>query len=180
MLQYIRCFKIALQYRGVPTFFVMHIRMGIQMDHQVCSGFIDSPGFASLSVTFQFRSSVRHGTMQAQLARCMFPLAPLTKAAVRQLAAAAALPTQSRPDSQGICFLGKACCRRPPSFLAPWEFDIRLLAVQFRGIFRLPCFAAYVCSVFDSLFNEAGGALRFGCVLNTLLSAKMSLRRSTP
>jgi len=44
---------------------------------------------------------------QAQLARCMFPLAPLTKAAVRQLAAAAALPTQSRPDSQGICFLGK-------------------------------------------------------------------------
>ncbi len=45
--------------------------------------------------------------MQAQLARTMFPLAPLTKAGVRALAAAAELPTQARRDSQGICFLGK-------------------------------------------------------------------------
>lgn len=37
----------------------------------------------------------------------MFPLAPLTKGGVRALAAAEALPTQARRDSQGICFLGK-------------------------------------------------------------------------
>ena len=44
---------------------------------------------------------------QAQLARVMFPLAPLTKGGVRALAAAAQLPTKARRDSQGICFLGK-------------------------------------------------------------------------
>jgi tRNA methyl transferase len=47
------------------------------------------------------------GCPQAQLARVMFPLAPLTKGGVRALAAAAQLPTQARRDSQGICFLGK-------------------------------------------------------------------------
>ena len=47
------------------------------------------------------------GLPQAQLARVMFPLAPLTKDGVRALAAAAQLPTQARRDSQGICFLGK-------------------------------------------------------------------------
>ncbi|KAK9811246.1 hypothetical protein WJX72_000616 [[Myrmecia] bisecta] len=44
---------------------------------------------------------------QAQLARVMFPLGPLTKDKVRQLAVAAGLPNQARKDSQGICFLGK-------------------------------------------------------------------------
>ncbi|KAK9818663.1 hypothetical protein WJX74_000884 [Apatococcus lobatus] len=44
---------------------------------------------------------------QDQLQRCMFPLGALTKAQVRQLAAAADLPNQARRDSQGICFLGK-------------------------------------------------------------------------
>ncbi len=43
----------------------------------------------------------------AQLSRAMFPIGALTKAQVRALAAAAGLATQSRPDSQGICFLGK-------------------------------------------------------------------------
>jgi tRNA methyl transferase len=45
--------------------------------------------------------------LQAQLARVMFPLAPLTKGGVRALAAAARLPNRARRDSQGICFLGK-------------------------------------------------------------------------
>jgi len=44
---------------------------------------------------------------QAQLSRVLFPLGPLTKTVVRQLAAVAGLATQGRKDSQGICFLGK-------------------------------------------------------------------------
>ncbi|KAK9843732.1 hypothetical protein WJX81_003952 [Elliptochloris bilobata] len=47
------------------------------------------------------------GLSRQQLARAMFPLGPLTKAEVRRLAAEAGLPNQARPDSQGICFLGK-------------------------------------------------------------------------
>ncbi|MBY0353189.1 tRNA 2-thiouridine(34) synthase MnmA [Candidatus Babeliales bacterium] len=44
---------------------------------------------------------------QAQLARILFPIGHLPKADVRALAAEFNLPTQSRKDSQGICFLGK-------------------------------------------------------------------------
>lgn len=44
---------------------------------------------------------------QEQLARCLFPLGPLPKSEVRALAKEMNLPTQDRPDSQGICFLGK-------------------------------------------------------------------------
>ncbi len=42
-----------------------------------------------------------------RLSRILFPLGSLEKADVRQLAADYGLPTQSRKDSQGICFLGK-------------------------------------------------------------------------
>jgi len=51
---------------------------------------------------------------RAQVARAMFPVAALPKARVRALAAAARLPTRARPDSQGICFLGKV---RFPEFV---------------------------------------------------------------
>jgi tRNA-specific 2-thiouridylase len=44
---------------------------------------------------------------QSQLQRCLFPLGPLPKAQVRQMAHDMSLPTKDRPDSQGICFLGK-------------------------------------------------------------------------
>lgn len=44
---------------------------------------------------------------QEQLARCLFPLGPLPKADVRSIANAMNLATKDRPDSQGICFLGK-------------------------------------------------------------------------
>lgn len=44
---------------------------------------------------------------QEQIRRCLFPLGPLTKSEVRSLAKTMGLPTQDRPDSQGICFLGK-------------------------------------------------------------------------
>ncbi|MCL4380402.1 tRNA 2-thiouridine(34) synthase MnmA [Candidatus Dependentiae bacterium] len=44
---------------------------------------------------------------QEQLARALFPIGHLPKAAVRQQAAAFALPNKDRKDSQGICFLGK-------------------------------------------------------------------------
>eukprot|EP00899_Mesostigma_viride_P007623 jgi/Mesvir1/16862/Mv15747-RA.1 len=46
---------------------------------------------------------------QPQLARVMFPLGCLPKRRVRELASTTllALPNAARPDSQGICFLGK-------------------------------------------------------------------------
>jgi tRNA-specific 2-thiouridylase len=44
---------------------------------------------------------------QQQLARCLFPIGGYEKREVRLLAAEANLPTSVRPDSQGICFLGK-------------------------------------------------------------------------
>lgn len=44
---------------------------------------------------------------QDQVARLLCPIGDLRKAEVRDLAAAWALPTRDRPDSQGICFLGR-------------------------------------------------------------------------
>jgi len=42
-----------------------------------------------------------------QIERLMFPIGGLMKADVRAIAAQAALPSATRKDSQGICFLGK-------------------------------------------------------------------------
>jgi tRNA-specific 2-thiouridylase len=42
-----------------------------------------------------------------QLSRAMFPIQKLLKKEVRQMAAQMRLPSAGRPDSQGICFLGK-------------------------------------------------------------------------
>lgn len=42
-----------------------------------------------------------------QIARVMFPIGHLMKSEVRQIAAEAHLPSATRKDSQGICFLGK-------------------------------------------------------------------------
>lgn len=44
---------------------------------------------------------------QAQLSRILFPIGHLQKHEVRHLATTMDLPTKSRKDSQGICFLGK-------------------------------------------------------------------------
>ena len=44
---------------------------------------------------------------QGQLSRAMFPIGHLQKSQVRELAQEFDLPTKSRKDSQGICFLGK-------------------------------------------------------------------------
>lgn len=44
---------------------------------------------------------------QKQLSRAMFPIGHLEKFEVRNLAEKYDLPSKSRPDSQGICFLGK-------------------------------------------------------------------------
>ena len=44
---------------------------------------------------------------QAQLRRTRFPVGGLPKAEVRRVAATLSLPSRHRPDSQGICFLGK-------------------------------------------------------------------------
>ena len=43
----------------------------------------------------------------AQLARARFPVGHLTKPDVRRCAAELDLPSRARPDSQGICFLGR-------------------------------------------------------------------------
>ena len=45
--------------------------------------------------------------LQAQLARCLFPIGDLTKAEVREEAHRFGLANADRPDSQGICFLGR-------------------------------------------------------------------------
>jgi tRNA-specific 2-thiouridylase len=45
------------------------------------------------------------------LSRTIFPLAGLTKPEVRQLAAKSGLPTATKPDSQGICFVGEVGIR---------------------------------------------------------------------
>jgi tRNA-specific 2-thiouridylase len=44
---------------------------------------------------------------EEQLAHAIFPIGELTKPEVRSIAAAAGLPTATKKDSQGICFLGK-------------------------------------------------------------------------
>ena len=44
---------------------------------------------------------------QAQLARALFPIGHLHKREVRALAGQLGLPNRDRPDSQGICFLGR-------------------------------------------------------------------------
>ena len=44
---------------------------------------------------------------QQQLQRAEFPIGTMTKAQVRAEAAALNLPNKNRPDSQGICFLGR-------------------------------------------------------------------------
>jgi tRNA-specific 2-thiouridylase len=44
---------------------------------------------------------------QDQLGRAIFPLGSYTKKEVRAMAKKWNLPTQDRPDSQGLCFLGK-------------------------------------------------------------------------
>lgn len=46
-----------------------------------------------------------------QLARAVFPIGDACKARVRAEASAAGLPTRGRPDSQGICFLGRISYR---------------------------------------------------------------------
>jgi tRNA methyl transferase len=44
---------------------------------------------------------------QRQLSRALFPLGHFTKQKVRETAELIGLPTKSRKDSQGLCFLGK-------------------------------------------------------------------------
>lgn len=47
------------------------------------------------------------GLTQHQLAKSLFPIGHLDKLKVRKMAKQAKLPNATRPDSQGICFIGK-------------------------------------------------------------------------
>ena len=47
------------------------------------------------------------GLNQAQLSRALFPVGGIPKPEVRKIAEAAGLPNAKRPDSQGLCFVGK-------------------------------------------------------------------------
>jgi tRNA-uridine 2-sulfurtransferase len=47
------------------------------------------------------------GLNQEQLKYSLFPIGDITKPKVRQIAKQVALPNAERPDSQGICFVGK-------------------------------------------------------------------------
>ena len=62
---------------------------------------------------------------QQQLSKVLFPIGHLQKAEVRKIAAAQALVTAEKKDSQGLCFIGKV---RLPDFLqqqlAPKKGDI--------------------------------------------------------
>jgi tRNA-specific 2-thiouridylase len=51
------------------------------------------------------QSYVVHMLSQADLARTLFPVGHLTKAEVRERAAAAGLRTATKPDSQDVCFI---------------------------------------------------------------------------
>lgn len=48
-----------------------------------------------------------HRVPQAALKQVLFPIGDLRKAEVRKMAEERALPTAQKPDSQGICFIGK-------------------------------------------------------------------------
>ena len=51
------------------------------------------------------QSYVLHMLGQSDLARCLFPLGGMTKAEVRERAAAMGLRTAAKPDSQDVCFI---------------------------------------------------------------------------
>ncbi len=76
---------------------------------QVCQG-------QSLTQTFELRESVDGNKDQSyflytldqrQLSHILFPVGAMTKPEVRKLAEKFGLPTATKKDSQGLCFLGK-------------------------------------------------------------------------
>ena len=82
-----------------------------------------------------------HGVRRAALARTLFPIGSMRKAAVRTLAHSAGLPVFDKPDSTGICFVGE----RPfQEFLSrylqaapgPIETDDGRVLGEHRGLFH--------------------------------------------
>jgi len=56
---------------------------------------------------FKDQSYFLSALSRAQLSKLKFPIGDYTKPQVRELASAMDLPNKARPDSQGLCFLGK-------------------------------------------------------------------------
>jgi tRNA-uridine 2-sulfurtransferase len=59
------------------------------------------------------QSYVLHMVTPDVLARCLFPIGDITKAAVRAHALALGLPTADKPDSQEVCFVPSTSGRAP-------------------------------------------------------------------
>lgn len=57
---------------------------------------------------------------QRELKQTLFPIGEYRKSEVRQLAQRLKLPTAAKPDSQGICFVGKVALRE---FLKNWIYE---------------------------------------------------------
>jgi tRNA-specific 2-thiouridylase len=67
----------------------------------------EGPVLARAADAAKDQSYFLHAVPRARLARVMFPLGQLRKAAVRELARRAGLRIHDKPDSTGICFIGE-------------------------------------------------------------------------
>lgn len=88
---------------------------------------------------------------QEQLASALFPVGDLTKPEVRKIAAEADLPSATRKDSQGICFVGKVDL---PTFLKQ----------------KLTPKDGNVVEVFDSYYAQNAHYQEVSSLLDSLLS----------
>ncbi len=101
------------------------IKFGACLDHASRLGFdrVATGHYAQLRADHPFPRLLRasdpnkdqsyflHAVTAAALVRCVFPVGGLIKSQVRKIAAEAGLPTATRPDSTGICFIGERSFR---------------------------------------------------------------------
>lgn len=92
---------------------------------------------------------------QEQLASALFPIGDITKPEVRKIAAEADLPSATRKDSQGICFVGKVDL---PTFLkqklTPKEGDV---VEVFAAYYEQNAHYQNVSAILDSLLSDNCG-----------------------
>ena len=80
----------------------------IATGHYACTEVIDGTTFmATAKDPVKDQTDFLAQLNSKQISKLMFPIGHLMKSEVREIAAAAKLPSAMRKDSQGICFLGK-------------------------------------------------------------------------